>query len=50
MGTEKNPNPPEKLTEYREGYPAVVKAIRAVEKPVICSYMAMPLELDLSLH
>lgn len=36
MGTERNPNPHEKLTEFREGYPALVKQMRATEKPVIC--------------
>jgi len=35
MGTEKNPNPPEKLAEYREGYPELVLQMRALEKPVI---------------
>ena len=36
MGTENHPNPHQKLTEYREGYPAFVKQMRATEKPIIC--------------
>ena len=35
MGTEENPNPSNKLTEYMDGYPAIVKAMRALEKPII---------------
>ncbi|SDO37013.1 enoyl-CoA hydratase/isomerase family protein [Alkalicoccus daliensis] len=35
MGTEKHPNPKEKLTEFRRGYPEVVLAMRKTEKPII---------------
>lgn len=35
MGTDRNPNSHEKLTEFREGYPALVKQMRSVEKPII---------------
>lgn len=35
MGTEAHPNPSNKLTEYMDGYPAIVKAMRALEKPII---------------
>jgi len=35
MGTEKNPNPTDKLTEYVDGYPAVVLAMKNLEKPVV---------------
>lgn len=35
MGTKKNPNPTDKLSEYTDGYPAVVLAIKNLEKPVI---------------
>ncbi|MBD7943274.1 MULTISPECIES: enoyl-CoA hydratase/isomerase family protein [Psychrobacillus] len=35
MGTEKNPNPTDKLTEYSDGYPAVVLAMKNLEKPII---------------
>lgn len=36
MGTSERPNPEDKLTEYKNGYPALVQQIRSVEKPVIC--------------
>jgi len=35
MGTERNPNPTDKLTEYTDGYPAVVLAMKNLEKPII---------------
>ncbi|NME06955.1 enoyl-CoA hydratase/isomerase family protein [Psychrobacillus sp. BL-248-WT-3] len=35
MGTDKNPNPTDKLTEYSDGYPAVVLAMKNLEKPII---------------
>ncbi|MCW1927379.1 enoyl-CoA hydratase/isomerase family protein [Bhargavaea beijingensis] len=35
MGTKDHPNPSDKLTEYMDGYPAIVKAMRGLEKPII---------------
>ncbi|MEK3979061.1 enoyl-CoA hydratase/isomerase family protein [Psychrobacillus sp. FSL K6-2836] len=35
MGTENNPNPTDKLTEYSDGYPAVVLTMKNLEKPII---------------
>lgn len=35
MGTELNPNPSNKFTEYIQGYPDLVKIIKGLEKPVI---------------
>lgn len=35
MGTEQNPNPSDKLTEYLDGYPTVVLAMKNLEKPII---------------
>lgn len=35
MGTERNPNPTDKLTEYTDGYPAVVLEMKNLEKPII---------------
>lgn len=35
MGTERNPNPSNKLTEYLDGYPQIVIAMKNLEKPII---------------
>jgi len=36
MSTPQHPNPPDKLQEYLQGYPAIVQALRDLQKPVIC--------------
>ncbi|WP_096189947.1 enoyl-CoA hydratase/isomerase family protein [Evansella halocellulosilytica] len=36
MGTEKHPNPEDKLKEFQEGYPRLVLKMQSIEKPIIC--------------
>src|SRR5699024_10548198 len=36
MGTKSKPNPEDKLLEYRQGYPKMIKQMRSVPKPIIC--------------
>lgn len=36
MGTERHPNPSDKMLELKQGYPSLVEQIRSIQKPVIC--------------
>lgn len=36
MGTERHPNPSDKLLELKHGYPKLVEQIRSIQKPVLC--------------
>lgn len=35
MGTKKNPNPTDKFTEFREGYPRIIEQMRQLKIPII---------------